>query len=77
METIVITVSKQQPKKIKAFLDQEKVAYHTKSSLEKSKNKNKTEKNPYNPEFVEMILRSNQQAKEGKGQIIKIEDLWK
>jgi hypothetical protein len=35
------------------------------------------EESPYDPEFVEMILRSKQQAEEGKGRIIKIEDLWK
>ncbi len=35
------------------------------------------EDNPYDPEFVERILRSKQQAREGKGRIIKVEDLWK
>jgi cell division protein FtsL len=77
METIVITVSEKQTKKIKAFLDQEKVAYQTKSSVEKSTNKNKAEESPYDPEFVKMILRSSQQAKEGKITKIAINDLWK
>jgi hypothetical protein len=35
------------------------------------------EETPYDPEFVEMILRSKQQASEGNGRITKIEDLWK
>lgn len=35
------------------------------------------EEPPYDPEFVAMILRSKQQASEGKGRIIKTEDLWK
>ena len=37
----------------------------------------KDNESPYDPEFVERILRSSQQAKEGKGRMIKLEDLWK
>jgi hypothetical protein len=36
-----------------------------------------TDETPYDPEFVAKIERSRQQLKEGKGRIIKIEDLWK
>jgi len=35
------------------------------------------EDSPYDPEFVERILRSKQQAREGKFTIIPLEDLWK
>lgn len=32
---------------------------------------------PYNPEFVKEILEAEQSIKDGKGIIIKLEDLWK
>lgn len=37
----------------------------------------KTEKSPYNPEFVAKIKRGEEQIKAGKGVKIAIEDLWK
>ena len=37
----------------------------------------KTEKSPYNPDFVAKIKRGQEQIKAGKGVKIAIEDLWK
>ncbi|MGN6530456.1 MAG: DUF2683 family protein [Ginsengibacter sp.] len=39
--------------------------------------KSKTDKNPYDPEFVAKIKRSEKNFEEGKYTAIKIEDLWK
>ena len=39
--------------------------------------KSKEKKNPYNPEFVAKIKRSEKNFSEGKYTTIKVEDLWK
>ena len=54
---------------LKSILKALKVSY-------KSEVAPKAEK-PYDPAFVEKIKRSSQQAKEGKGRTVKLEDLWK
>ncbi len=73
MDTIIVKANKKQSKIVREFLESQKVKYAV-SSEEQILDE---EKSPYDPEFVEMILRSSQQAKEGKGRIIKIDDLWK
>ncbi|MGO4878717.1 DUF2683 family protein [Pedobacter psychrotolerans] len=35
------------------------------------------EEKPYNPEFVEKIQESDQNYRDGKFKIIKVDDLWK
>jgi len=70
METLIIHTEAEKVEIIKEFLNSIKVKF------EISTDKSDTE-SPYNPEFVAKIERSRQQAKEGKGRIIKIEDLWK
>ena len=73
MDTIIVTANKKQSKIVRDFLESQKVKFAiTSESNIKSK-----EKSAYNPEFVEMILRSSQQAKEGKITKIALEDLWK
>jgi hypothetical protein len=37
----------------------------------------KSEKSPYNPEFVEKILQGREDIKKGKGVKIDTKDLWK
>ena len=37
----------------------------------------RTEKSPYNPEFVSQILKAKKDIKNGKGVKIALEDLWK
>ncbi len=37
----------------------------------------KEQKNPYNPEFVTKINKSEKNFKEGKFATIKVEDLWR
>ncbi len=73
METIIIKANKKQSKIVKAFLETQKVKFDS-SPTQKS---GKDNESPYDPEFVERILRSSQQAKEGKYTIISIEDMWK
>lgn len=75
METIIIKANKKQSKIVKAFLETQKVNFDS-SPIHKN-GKDVDNDSPYDPEFVERILRSSQQAKEGKGRIIKLEDLWK
>ena len=68
METIVINTT--EPSKIEqiiAFLKEIQVSFKVKKKEEK----------PYDPAFVERILKSREQHKEGKGRVVKIDDLWK
>jgi hypothetical protein len=68
METIVINTSEQSKKEqIIAFLKEIQVSFKVEKKEEK----------PYDPAFVERILKSREQHKAGKGRIVKIEDLWK
>ena len=69
MKTLIIHAEADKVKIIKDFLNCIKVKFETKTTS--------TEETPYDPEFVAKIERSRQQLKEGKGRIIKIEDLWK
>ncbi len=73
MDTIIIKANKKQSKIVREFLEIQKVKFDV-APTKKIDDGNNT---PYDPEFVERILRSSQQAKEGKGRIIKLEDLWK
>ena len=73
METIIITANKKQSKIVKAFLETQKVKFDSSPTQKNGKDN----ESPYDPEFVERILRSSQQAKEGKYTIISIEDMWK
>jgi hypothetical protein len=74
METIIIKANKKQSKIVKAFLETQKVKF---DSSPTQKNEKDVDYGPYDPEFVERILRCSQQAKEGKYTIISIEDMWK
>lgn len=67
METIVIKANKKQSEIVKAFLDQQKVAYISDSFSNKQK-----EEKPYDPQFVEMVLHS----KKGNSTRINPEKLW-
>ena len=69
----MIKANKKQSKIVKAFLETQNVKFD--SSL--TQKNEKDNESPYDPEFVERILRSSQQAKEGKYTIISIEDMWK
>jgi hypothetical protein len=69
MKTLIIHTEEDKVQIIKDFLNSIKVKFETKTTS--------TEESPYDPEFVAKIERSRQQLKEGKGRIIKIEDLWK
>ena len=69
MKTLIIHAEADKVKIIKDFLNSIKVKFETKTTS--------TEESPYDLEFVAKIERSRQQLKEGKGRIIKIEDLWK
>lgn len=73
METIIIKANKKQSKIVKAFLEMQNVKFDSSPTQKNGKDN----ESPYDPEFVERILRSSQQAKEGKGRMIKLEDLWK
>ena len=73
MDTIIVTANKKQSKIVRDFLESQKVKF----AVTSESNIESKEKSPYNPEFVEMILRSSQQAKEGKITKIALEDLWK
>lgn len=65
METLIAhPKNKEQLAALKAFVKALKIDF-------------KTEKSPYNPEFVAKIKRSEAQMKAGKGVKIAIEDLWK
>ncbi len=70
MQTIIIQTEDNKVQMIKDFLNSIKVKFETKTA-------SKEIESPYNPEFVAKIERSRQQLKEGKGRIVKIEDLWK
>ena len=70
MQTLIIHTEEDKIQLIKDFLNSIKVKFETKTT-------SKIEDSPYDPEFVAKIERSRQQYKEGKGRIIKIEDLWK
>jgi len=68
METLVIKIEEESKiSKIKEFLESMKVSFTSKKKAEK----------PYNPAFVERILKSREEYKEGKYTSIKTEDLWK
>ncbi len=69
MKTLIIHAEADKVQIIKDFLNSIKVKFETKTTS--------TEESPYDQEFVAKIERSRQQLKEGKGRIIKIEDLWK
>ena len=70
METLTIQPkNKAETAMLKSILKALKVSF-------KSEAVSDTEK-PYDPAFAEKIKRSSQQAKEGKGRTIKLEDLWK
>lgn len=70
METLILHTEAEKVEIIKEFLNSIKVKFEI--STEQSDTESR-----YNPEFVAKIERSRQQAKEAKGRIIKIEDLWK
>ncbi len=73
METLIVhNPEGEMGKKVKAVLTALGVAFET---AEKKKITKKEK--PYNPEFVEKILESQQQYKDGKYTAIKTEDLWK
>lgn len=68
METIVINSSEPtKTKQIINYLNEIQVSFTVQKEEEKS----------YDPEFVERILKSKTQYKEGKFTTIKTEDLWK
>ena len=69
MKNLIIHAQADKVQIIKDFLNSIKVKFETKTTS--------TEESPYDLEFVAKIERSRQQLKEGKGRIIKIEDLWK
>jgi len=56
--------TKEQVTALKAFLKAMKIDF-------------KSEKNPYDPEFVEKILHGRKDIKNGKGIRIATKDLWK
>jgi hypothetical protein len=56
-----------QEKAVKAVLDAMQIPYEEEPDVDK----------PYNAEFMAKIEESRKEAKEGKGTIIKTEDLWK
>ncbi|MFA6083652.1 DUF2683 family protein [Mucilaginibacter sp.] len=56
-----------QEKAVKAVLDAMQIPYEEEPDVEK----------PYDPLFMAKIDESRKQAREGKGTIIKTEDLWK
>lgn len=70
MKTLIIHTEDDKAQIIKDFLNSIKVKFESKIT-------SKEDDSPYDPEFVAKIERSRQQLKEGKGKIIKIEDLWK
>ncbi len=65
MKTLIVQPkTKEQPTALKAFIKALKIDF-------------RSEKSPYNPEFVEKILQAKEDIKNGKGTKIAIEDLWK
>jgi hypothetical protein len=65
METLIVQPkTKEQLKALKAFIKALKIDF-------------KSEKSPYDPEFVEKILQGREDIKNGKGIRIATEDLWK
>lgn len=67
MDTILIRPkNKTQLEAIKAFATALKIDFETKSS-----------ESPYDPEFVQKILKGREDIKNGKGVKIAVEDLWK
>lgn len=70
MKTLIIHTEDDKIQIIKDFLNSIKVKFETKTT-------SKEDESLYDPEFVAKIERSRQQLKEGKGRIVKIEDLWK
>jgi len=67
METIIIKANKNKSNIIKEYLDSQKVKYQTTSSIKDSKGES-----PYNPEFVEMVLK----ARQGNSTRINPENIW-
>ncbi len=65
METIIVQPkTKEQLTALKAFIKALKIDF-------------KSEKSPYNPDFVEKILQGREDIKNGKGIRIASKDLWK
>lgn len=65
METLIVQPrTKEQLTALKAFIKALKIDF-------------KSEKSPYDPDFVEKILQGREDIKNGKGVKIKTEDLWK
>ena len=67
METIIIKAEKSKCNIIKDFLDKQNVKYVITSS-----EKEKKDESPYDPEFVEMVLK----AREGKSTRINPQNIW-
>ena len=65
METLIVQPkTKEQLTALKAFIKAMKIDF-------------KSEKSPYDPEFVKKILQGREDIKNGKGIKIATEDLWK
>ena len=65
METLIVQPkTKEQLVALKAFVKALKIDF-------------RTEKSPYDPDFVEKILQGREDIKKGKGVKIATEDLWK
>jgi hypothetical protein len=65
METLIVKPkTKEQLTALKAFIKALKIDF-------------KSEKDSYDPEFVEKILKGREDIKNGKGVRISTEDLWK
>ncbi|MFI5140151.1 MAG: DUF2683 family protein, partial [Sphingobacteriales bacterium] len=65
METLIVQPkTKEQLTALKAFIKAMKIDF-------------KSEKSPYDPEFVKKILQGREDIKNGKGISIATEDLWK
>lgn len=65
METLIVQPkTKEQLTVLKAFIKAMKIDF-------------RSEKSPYDPEFVEKILQGREDIKNGKGVRIATEDLWK
>jgi hypothetical protein len=65
METLIVQPkTKEQLIALKAFIKALKIDF-------------KSEKSPYDPEFVEKIIQGREDIKNGKGIRIATEDLWK
>ncbi len=67
METIIIKAEKSKCNIIKDFLDKQNVKYVITSS-----EKEKRDESPYDPEFVERVLK----AREGKSTRINPKNIW-